>query len=179
MIASILILQLTIGLSYSISYPHYLGAKYDAATTNLSYEIPAYATDAAPVEITLSFLTPITPTSTLRQSIPAGYISVHVRGSFDINVFVDINGNWVSGDSTSRIVWDLACSPMKAGAQPGPLVKSWRLKKETEQLFSEQHDQAEWGTLHFTADGVCTRGPVDPWTRGPVAWSTVRTWTAF
>ena len=159
-IASVLVLKLTIWPSYNISYPHYLGAKYDAATTNLSYEIPADTSDVAPVEITLSFLTPITPTSTLRQSIPAGYISVHVKGSFDINVYIDINGNWVSGDSTSRIAWDLACSPMKAGAEPGPLVKSWRLKKETEQLFSEQHDQAEWGTLHFTADGVCIRRAV-------------------
>jgi hypothetical protein len=71
---------------YNLSFPVYLGAKYDASTTNLSYTIPSpKSRDDAPVELTISFLSPITPTSTLRQAIPATYIKVYVKGNFDVN----------------------------------------------------------------------------------------------
>ncbi|RMZ66463.1 glutaminase a [Pyrenophora seminiperda CCB06] len=138
---------------YTISYPIYKGAKYDASTTNLTYSIPAPSSLRATenVEITLSFLSPITPTSTLRQTIPAAYLSIHVQGTFDINIYIDVNGQWVSGKRESLIEWGLF-----QHVAPGinERLKTWQVKRQVQQLFTETNDQPEWGQLHFT-------GPVD------------------
>ena len=139
--------------SYTISYPTYKGAKYDASTTNLTYSIPAPSSlrAAKDLEITLSFLSPITPTSTLRQTIPAAYLSIHVQGTFDVDIYVDVNGQWVSGKRESLIEWGLF-----QHVAPGvnERLKTWQVKRQVQQLFTETNDQPEWGQLHFT-------GPVD------------------
>ncbi|KAL8737120.1 MAG: hypothetical protein Q9181_002014 [Wetmoreana brouardii] len=135
---------------YNVSFPTYLGATFDASATNLSYLIPApdsLSKSSEPVELTISFLSPITPTSTLRQSIPASYMIVHVKGGFNVNVYVDINGQWVSGNRGSQIVWELAQRQL-GDSNKG--LKTWKVRRETELLLSEERDQAEWGTLHFT-----------------------------
>ncbi|KAK5125322.1 hypothetical protein LTR85_000431 [Meristemomyces frigidus] len=137
------------GKHYNISFPTYLGAQYDASTTNLSYTLPSSKSGGSEAELTLSFLSPITPTSTLRQSIPAGYLTVHVKGDFDLDIYIDVNGQWVSGNRGSDIVWSLD-ETSYADAQH---LKTWKVKRRTEQLFTEWNDQAEWGTLHFTAPG--------------------------
>ncbi|KAI9852361.1 MAG: hypothetical protein M1838_000883 [Thelocarpon superellum] len=134
---------------YNRSFPIYLGAQFDASTTNLSYHIPPPSPFAEPVEVILSFLCPITPTSTLRQSIPAAYLSIHVSGSFDVNVYVDMNGQWVSGDRGSEINWDF--SRQGGHGKREHLIKTWKVRRKTEQLLTEFRDQAEWGALHFSA----------------------------
>ncbi|KAL8802533.1 MAG: hypothetical protein Q9182_003773 [Xanthomendoza sp. 2 TL-2023] len=134
---------------YNVSFPTYLGAKFDASTTNFTYLIPAPESNgsAKPVELVLSFLSPITPTSTLRQSIPASYITVHVKGSFNVNLYLDLNGQWVSGNRGSQIVWKLAQEQLGTSDKA---LKTWEIRRETELLLSEERDQAEWGTLYFT-----------------------------
>ncbi|MCJ1263170.1 hypothetical protein MMC22_003040 [Lobaria immixta] len=135
---------------FNVSYATYVGSKYDASTTNLTYLIPKShsSDDSAPLELILSFLSPITPTSTLRQSIPASYLTVHVKGSFNVDIYVDLNGQWVSGDRGSFIRWDFAHQEL-GGSNVG--LKTWTVERHTNLLFSEFRDQAEWGTLHFTA----------------------------
>lgn len=137
--------------SYNVSYAKYTGATYDASTTNLTYKIPPPEddSDSEPLHVQLSFLSPITPQSTLRQSIPAAYLTVSVEGDFDVDIYVDINGQWVSGDRGSRVIWDFD-TPELADKN----LKTWKIRKETEQLFTEVRDQAEWGTLYFTGPSV-------------------------
>jgi glutaminase A-like protein/uncharacterized protein DUF5127 len=88
-------------------------------------------------------LCPITPTSTLRQSLPACYLSVSATGSFDVSVYVDLNGQWVSGDRNSAIEWEYISSDFEG-------IKTWKVRKQTEALFTEWADRAEWGTLYFS-----------------------------
>jgi hypothetical protein len=135
---------------YSISYPTYRGAQYDASTTNLTYSLPAPGnlSSADHLNITLSFLSPITPTSTLRQSLPAAYITVYVEGGFDVNIYIDVNGQWVSGFPDSQIEWRLS-EQKAAGTAKG--LKTWRVKRKDQIVFAEEKDQAEWGQLSFTA----------------------------
>jgi hypothetical protein len=133
--------------SYTVAYPTYHGATYDASTTNLTYslQVPKSLAATKAVEITLSFLSPITPTSTLRQAIPAAYLAIYVQGGVDVNVYVDLNGQWVSGKRESLIEWGLV-------EQRGPVegTKTWTVKRQVEQIFTETNDQPEWGQLHFT-----------------------------
>ncbi|KAF2719431.1 DUF1793-domain-containing protein [Polychaeton citri CBS 116435] len=136
---------------YNISFPTYVGANYDASTTNLSYTIPnPSSSHAAPLELVLSFLSPITPSSTLRQSIPASYVTAFVKGSFDIDLYIDLNGQWVSGDRGSDIVWEFADTSSESSKSKLPALKIFKVKRKIEQLFTEIGDQAEWGTLHFS-----------------------------
>ncbi|MCJ1355560.1 MAG: hypothetical protein MMC33_005552 [Icmadophila ericetorum] len=134
---------------YDVSFPLYQGAKYDASTTNLTYLLPAPASNDSlkPLEITLSFLSPITPTSTFRQAIPAAYLTVYVAGEFDVDIYIDVNGQWVSGDRSNKVVWELH-EPKLGSNEAG--IKTWKVKRQTEQILTEWNDRAEWGTLHFT-----------------------------
>ncbi|KAL2390235.1 glutaminase [Blastomyces gilchristii SLH14081] len=139
---------------YNISYPTYLGAKYDASTTNLTYSIATSpsGTSAEPLLITLSFLSPITPSSTLRQSIPAAYVTVFVKGNRNVHIYMDLNGQWVSGHRGARIVWDFDRIIPDDG---GPPLNRWHVKRETEQHFTEHNDRSEWGSLYIVApEGV-------------------------
>ena len=141
------------GHSYNISFPKYMGATFDASTTNLTYLIPGSSTLQEPVEVILSFLSPITPTSTLRQAIPASYLTVHVSGGFNIDIYVDLNGLWVSGNRGSDIEWYLERIAHSTSKDHPPL-KTWKVRRRVEQLLTELNDRAEWGTLYFT-------GPAD------------------
>ncbi|KAI0999432.1 putative glutaminase [Podosphaera aphanis] len=136
--------------SFNVSYPTYLGANFDASTTNLTYTIPSLKQGQDDFTVTLSFLSPITPSSTLRQAIPASYLSIYVTGSSEINVYIDINGLWVSGEKNNEIIWEFIQTPHRGSGETEPL-KTWKVKRRTEQLFSENADRAEWGTLYFSA----------------------------
>jgi Domain of unknown function (DUF1793)/Domain of unknown function (DUF5127)/Domain of unknown function (DUF4965) len=135
-------------LRYNVSYPQYKGASYDASTTNLSYSIPSPKHSSHPVDITISFLSPITPTSTFRQSIPAAYVTVYVSGTTSVDIYMDINGHWVTGDRGNRITWTLTQSGPEGGKHG---LKTWQFKREIEQEFTEWNDRGEWGTLYFSA----------------------------
>ncbi|KAK0626571.1 hypothetical protein B0T14DRAFT_534694 [Immersiella caudata] len=137
---------------YNVTFPEYVGATFDASTTNLTYLIPG-ASDEGPVRVTLSFLSPITPSSTLRQSIPAAYLTVTAEGCFDVNIYTDLNGEWVSGNRGNEIKWELFQPSHKRG-DPSPAIKTWKVARKSEQLLTEFNDHAEWGTLHFS-------GPAD------------------
>ena len=114
---------------------------------------PASADTAEGAHITLSFLSPITPTSTLRQSVPASYLSVHVHADFNVDIYVDVNGQWVSGDRGARISWGIDQHTFEDGHG----LKTLCFQRETEQLLTEFSDRAEWGTLHMTAPMVRRR----------------------
>ncbi|EAS32753.3 glutaminase [Coccidioides immitis RS] len=135
---------------YHVAFPIFTGSSYDASTTNLTYHILSQAEGgtARELDITISFLSPITPTSTLRQSIPASYVDVFVKGDVNVNIYMDVNGQWVSGDRGSMIEWRFDHIAPDQGDKG--LLK-WEVKRQTELLFTEFGDRAEWGALHFMA----------------------------
>ena len=71
---------------------------------------------------------------------------------------MDVNGQWVSGDRGSRVVWDFHHSEYTGSESPKHSakkgLKTWKVKREVEQLLTEYQDRSEWGTLHFTAPDV-------------------------
>ena len=77
-------------------------------------------------------------------------MTVHVSGGFNVDIYVDVNGQWASGDRASQIMWELSHQHLGNGKA----LKTWKIRRETEQLLSEWRDQAEWGTLHFSAPSV-------------------------
>ncbi|GAB1315030.1 hypothetical protein MFIFM68171_05240 [Madurella fahalii] len=133
---------------YRVVYPEYLGASFDASTTNLTYEI-AGPSDKS-VRLTLSFLSPVTPSSTFRQSIPAAYLTVIAEGCLDVDIYTDVNGEWVTGNRGNQVKWELHKSNHSKHSSATEL-KTWKVARASEQLLTEFADRAEWGTLHFSA----------------------------
>lgn len=136
------------GETFNISFPEYLGSTFDASTTNLTYHVTPPNSSLDPAEVVISFLSPITPQSTLRQSIPAAYVTVYVHGSFDIDIYIDLNGLWVSANRGNQIIWEL--DEARKDNDKKSSLKTWKIKRANEQLLSEDADRGEWGTLHFT-----------------------------
>ncbi|KAI3241083.1 hypothetical protein DTO012A7_2782 [Penicillium roqueforti] len=130
---------------YKTKFPNYLGLNYDASTTNLTYHIDTGTGN--PLDVTISFLSPITPTSTLRQSIPASYVTIDVQGDVDVSIYMDVDGRWVSGDTGSKIKWEW--DSLKTEYEDLTL-NQWQVQRGNELLLTEIRDRAEWGTLHFT-----------------------------
>lgn len=143
-----------LSLRSQVEFPTYLGANYDASTTNFTYLLE---TSASVSEVTVSFLSPITPTSTLRQSIPASYVTVYIQGDDNVNVYLDLNGRWVSGDAGSPISWQYDVMDFGQRKQKQGLQR-WQIRRQNELSLSEINDRAEWGTLHFT--GPAVRAPI-------------------
>jgi hypothetical protein len=131
---------------YRIAYPVYKGAQYDASTTNLSYVLPAPSYANESIEITLSFLSPITPDSTVRQAIPASYFTIFVSGPVDVDIYTDVNGQWVSGDRGKSVIWGLDDHHLDGKHA----LKSLYMRREHEEVLKEIEDRGEWGTLYFT-----------------------------
>ena len=69
-----------------------------------------------------------------------------------MDVYVDLNGLWVSANRGNQIEWQLNHS--QPSISSGKALKTWKIKRTTEQLLTEDADRAEWGTLHFS-------GPAD------------------
>lgn len=138
--------------SGQVQFPEYLGNNYDASTTNFTYRIDTGS--STPLEITISFLSPITPTSTLRQSIPASYVTIDVRGDTNVNVYMDIDARWVTGDHGTKINWAWDTINVQDKTSKSPALQRWQIRREQELHLSEIRDRAEWGTLHFTGPAV-------------------------
>lgn len=60
---------------------------------------------------------------------------------------MDVNGQWVSGNRDNEITWEFAAGEEVMGR---PSLKTWKVRRQTEQLLTEWQDRAEWGTLHFS-----------------------------
>ncbi|KAK3296898.1 uncharacterized protein B0H64DRAFT_113198 [Chaetomium fimeti] len=134
---------------YQVGYPEYLGATFDASTTNLTYQISGNSLKEV-ARLTLSFLSPITPSSTFRQSIPAAYLTVIAEGCLDVNIYTDANGEWVTGNRGNEVKWELHKHGRSGNSSSSTALKTWKVSRVYEQLFTEDADRAEWGTMHFS-----------------------------
>ena len=65
-----------------------------------------------------------------------------------MDIYIDLNGQWVSGDRGKDIVWDFTETPLGGTA---PSLKTWQVRRRDEQMLTESQDRAEWGTLLFSA----------------------------
>lgn len=74
---------------------------------------------------------------------------MEVSGGFDLDIYVDLNGLWVSANRDNKIQWEFGQEHIEGKKENAPL-KTWKVKRMTEQLLTEDADRGEWGTLFFT-----------------------------
>jgi hypothetical protein len=104
----------------------------------------------AGVELTVTFLSPVEPGDLRRQSQPLSYIAASAR-SIDgadhrVSVYVDISGEWASGDSGRSITWD-----EQSYSAGGSNLVSLSYTQSAPSVLAENGDTAEWGTVVLSA----------------------------
>ena len=74
-----------------------------------------------------------------------------MEGESPIDVYIDVNGQWVSGKKDSKIKW----THLEIPIDKEKYSQTWRVGKADEELFAEHRDRGEWGTLYFSGPQVC------------------------
>ncbi|MDX6257684.1 MAG: hypothetical protein QOJ11_4018 [Frankiales bacterium] len=105
-----------------------------------------FVLQAAGVELTVTFLSPVEPGDLRRQSQPLSYIIATARGldgkAHKVSVYFDISGEWASGDANSSITWD-----QQAYTSSGSSMVSLTYTQSAPRVLAENGDTAEWGTI--------------------------------
>ncbi|KAE8150486.1 hypothetical protein BDV25DRAFT_110928 [Aspergillus avenaceus] len=100
------------------------------------------------VEMNVTFLSPVTPHDLRRQSLVFSYLDVEVASldgrPHNVQLYADITAEWVSGDRNAIAQWDY-------GVTKGD-VAYHKIYRQTQLLFSEDGDQAEWGEWYWGTD---------------------------
>ncbi|TFY76685.1 hypothetical protein EWM64_g7329 [Hericium alpestre] len=100
---------------------------------------------AGPMEINVTFFSPIEPGDPIRQSIPFSYLyfeAVSTNGAeHSVQVYSDISAEWSSGNRSEVVQWSTV-------AGSNSIFHQVFLSEQT--TFKEIDQQAEWGTLYYS-----------------------------
>lgn len=92
------------------------------------------------MELAVEFLSPVEPGDSRRQSIPMSYVSVSARSvdgaSHALQLYMEITGDWASGDDTQEVV---------VARDDSPTAHTWTLALARPRPLAEQHEFAAWG----------------------------------
>lgn len=98
------------------------------------------------VGVTVEFLSPVEPGDLRRQSVPMSYVVVSARGidgkAHDVQIYMDITGEWCSGDPSQQITW----APAQISSAGAGALRAWTVQLANQQPLTEQNQQAAWGT---------------------------------
>jgi Domain of unknown function (DUF5127)/Domain of unknown function (DUF4965)/Domain of unknown function (DUF1793)/Domain of unknown function (DUF4964) len=98
------------------------------------------------VQITLEYLSPIEPGHLQRQSVPMAWVLVTAQSidgaSHDVSLYLDVTGEWLSGDPSQPFTW----APVSV-AHRGGALQAWTMQLTEPQVLTEIDDRAQWGTI--------------------------------
>lgn len=77
-------------------------------------------------------------------------MEITTSGEFEVDVYMDLNGMWVTAERNAEITWELD----EFKHEDHSALRSWKVKRKHEMKFAEIRDRAEYGRLVFTADTV-------------------------
>ncbi|KZT71472.1 DUF1793-domain-containing protein [Daedalea quercina L-15889] len=99
---------------------------------------------AGPVNLTVTFLSPIEPSNLINQSVPFSYMSVQAVSNdgdgHSVQVYSDISAEWVSGTDSSLVNWTTA-------AQGDTVIHKVQLQQQT--LFDDSGDRIQQGAAYY------------------------------
>ncbi|KZV92933.1 DUF1793-domain-containing protein [Exidia glandulosa HHB12029] len=119
---------------------------------------------AGPVELTVTFLSPVNTDDLLRQTIPFSYLSVAVASkdgaAHNVQVYNDISAEWVSTDPNADVYWNTTVSSAAISHSVGLRYQA---------PFEENRDLIRSGTVYLSTpngDGVTYQTGSDAVVRG-------------
>ncbi|KAG8693682.1 hypothetical protein FRC09_010360, partial [Ceratobasidium sp. 395] len=102
---------------------------------------------AGPVDLNVTFLSPVEPTDYLRQSIPFSYLILSVKSTdgeaHQVQYYTDISAEWVSGDNSLGAKW----TTTNATSNGGSIVHEVSLQNPTK--YAEINDHTQYGTAYY------------------------------
>ncbi|PIL35943.1 hypothetical protein GSI_01603 [Ganoderma sinense ZZ0214-1] len=103
-----------------------------------------FVIQAGPMNLTVTFLSPIEADDWVKQSIPFSYVSVEAQSldgnSYPVQLYSDISAEWVSGDRSSQVRW--------SNANTGSSIYH-EIQLQSPQQNSEIANQAQDGTVYY------------------------------
>ncbi|KAF8883860.1 hypothetical protein BD779DRAFT_1801899 [Infundibulicybe gibba] len=113
---------------------------------------------AGPMEVKITFLSPIEPTDLVRQSFPFMYMYLTVNAtdgaSHSIQLYSDISAEWVSGDNSSEVTWSTT---------PRDDLVFHQIQKASPEPMQEFNNRAEDAIAYY----AMANGPNVTWQTGP------------
>jgi Glutaminase A six helical-hairpin domain/Domain of unknown function (DUF5127)/Domain of unknown function (DUF4964) len=101
------------------------------------------------VGLVAEFFSPVEPGDLRRQSIPMSYILLTVQSldgrAHDVQLYMDISGEWASGDVGQVINW----APYSDAS-----LRAWTVQLASQQPLTEQGQLAAWGTVVWATPGT-------------------------
>ncbi|KAM6494692.1 protein of unknown function (DUF1793) domain containing protein [Amanita muscaria] len=99
---------------------------------------------AGPVDLTVTFLSPVEPNDLVQQSIPFSYMAVSVSptdgSSHHVQIYSDISAEWVSGDNSLAANWSTSV---------GSIV-THKVQLQQQSIFAEINDHTQYGSAYYS-----------------------------
>ncbi|KAJ3489051.1 hypothetical protein NLI96_g2424 [Meripilus lineatus] len=125
-----------------------------SATTNPNISVPldlsisptrtVYTFRAGPMDVKITFLTPIEPADPVKQSLPFTYIYLEANStdsqSHTVQVYSDVSAEWNSGNRSELVVWE---------THDTGSTRYHQVQLQQQQTLVEYKGQAEDVTLYF------------------------------
>ena len=122
------------------------GAAFEQTHLALTATRSVFTLQGQGVQITLEYLSPVEPGDLRRQSIPMAWVLVTARSidraSHDVSLYLDVSGEWLSGDPSQQFTWAPVSVPYRGGA-----LQAWTMQLAQPQILTEVGDRAQWGTI--------------------------------
>ncbi|KAF9523492.1 DUF1793-domain-containing protein [Crepidotus variabilis] len=137
------------GKAYSfLGAPAVSGATFTKAvqkSTSFTSTQSTFVFSAGPVDLTVSFLSPIEPTDLVKQSIPFSYMTVSAAStdgaSHTVQVYSDISAEWASGDNGLTVNWSTDTSNS---------ILTHKVQLANQAAFSEVNDHSQYGSAYYS-----------------------------
>ncbi|KAM5534566.1 hypothetical protein V8D89_011770 [Ganoderma adspersum] len=114
-----------------------------------------FVMQAGPMNVTITFLSPIEPDDWVKQSIPFSYVSLEAQSldgnDYPVQVYSDISAEWVSGDRSSNVQWSTE-STAKSSYH--------KIQLQNPQNDTEIVDQAQDGTVYYAISTIDAPEPI-------------------
>ncbi|GBE79652.1 DUF1793-domain-containing protein [Sparassis latifolia] len=134
------------GVSYNfLGSPAVAGAQKAVQT---SFEFTStqsnFTLTAGPVDLTVSFLSPVEPNDLLKQSLPFSYLALSAAPNdndvHSVQVYTDISAEWVSGDDSLVVNWTTTA---------GNII-THQVQLEDQTFFGEVSDHIQQGSAYYS-----------------------------
>ncbi|KAJ6628763.1 hypothetical protein B0H10DRAFT_2209222 [Mycena sp. CBHHK59/15] len=104
-----------------------------------------FVLSAGPVDLTVTFLSPVEPNDLVKQSIPFSYMAVSAAStdgaSHSVQVYSDISGEWVSGDNSLTVNWNSTTTGS---------VLTHQVQLANPTVFGEVNDHTQYGSAFYS-----------------------------
>jgi hypothetical protein len=122
------------------------GAALEQTHLRLTATRSVFRLQSRGVQITLEYLSPIESGDLKRQSIPMAWVLVTARSidgaSHEVSLYLDVTGEWLSGDPSQQFTWAPVSVPYRGGA-----LQAWTMQLAEQQILTEIDNRAQWGTI--------------------------------